>query len=274
MQKFTIHCHTHALGCFDGKSTAEEMITQAEALGFDTIGISNHLIWHPNVPLTSPMFFQDWDKALEAQLRIKDEVQEAASKAKIKVLFGAEADYFPSAEWRKGFEKLISKINYDYLIATTHFIRTADEKLLCNIYHLHELPSDLSPEDFKEMVHQHWLNVIDSIDSGYYNFLAHLDYCVAKIPDIPEFDDYRWRIIEALDKKKFPFEVNCKGINLIGEQHPKTWVLKELCQRKVPTLLSDDSHHIDQIGQHFSEMEKLLKECGCTERWSVESLYK
>ncbi len=274
MQKFTLHCHTNALGCFDGKSTAEEMIKRAEEMGFETIGISNHLIWHPNVSGPSPMFFNDWNKTFEAQLRIKDEVQEAASKSKIKVLFGAEADFFPSAQWRDGFEKLITKIDYDYLIATTHFIRTADEKLMCNIYHLHELPLDLKPEDFKGMVRQHWQNIVASIESGYYNFLAHPDYCVVKIPDIPEFNDYRWQIIETLDKYKFPFEVNTKGFNLIGIQHPTTWMLKELCKRNVPTLLSDDSHHTSQIGQHFEKAEQLLKECGCHNRWNMDSLNK
>ena len=109
MQKFTLHCHTHALGYFDGKSTADEMIARAEEIGFEAIGISNHLIWHPKTPCSSPMFFNDWNKALDAQLRIKDEIQEAASKHKIKVFIGAEADFFPSAEWRKGFEKLIAK---------------------------------------------------------------------------------------------------------------------------------------------------------------------
>lgn len=274
MQNFTIHCHTNALGCFDGKSTAEEMICRAEELGFETIGISNHLIWHPNMTGSSPMFFNDWNKVLEAQLRIKDEIKKAAAKSKIKVLLGAEADFFPSAEWRNGFEKLIEKLDYDYLIATTHFIRTANEKLMCNIYHLHELPSDLTPEDFKEMVRQHWLNIVASIESGYYNFLAHADYCICKIPDIPEFDEYRWQIIETLDKHKFPFEINTKGFDMIGSQHPTTWMVKELCKRKVPALLSDDSHHTSQIGRYFDRAEALLKECGCSTRWKPDFLNK
>ncbi len=274
MQKFTLHCHTHALGYFDGKCTADEMITRAEEIGFEAIGISNHLICHPNTPISSRMFIRSWDEALDIHQRIIDEVREAGAKHKIKVLVGAETDYFPSKEWRNGFEKLISKLNYDYLIASSHYIRTADESLMCNIYHLDELPPDLTPEDFKEMVRQHWLNIVASINSGYYNFLAHPDYCVIKIPDIPEFDDYRWQIIEALDKAKLPFEVNTSGFNRIDMQHPTTWMLKELCRRKVPTLLSDDAHHVDMIGQHFERAEQLLNECGCKKRWSLNNLEK
>lgn len=250
------------------------MICCAEELGFETIGISNHLIWHPNVSGSSPMFFNDWNKAVDAQLRIKDEILQAAAKSKIKVLFGAEADFFPSAEWRKGFEKLTEKVDYDYLIATTHFIRTADEKLICNIYHLHELPADLKSDDFKSMVRQHWLNIVASVESGYYNFLAHPDYCIVKIPDIPEFDEYRWQIIETLDKHKLPFEVNTKGFDLVGIQHPTTWMLKELCKRKVPALISDDSHQTTQIGRHFDKAEQLLRECGCISRFNLDFLKK
>lgn len=272
MQKFTLHTHTQALGYFDGKCTADEMISRAEELGFETIGISNHLIWHPNIPLSSRMFFRNWDEVLEAQLRIKGEIAEAAAKHRIKVLFGAEVDYFPSAAWRNGFEKLLSKLNFDYLIASSHFIRTADENYMCNLYHLDELKADLSQEDFKEMVRQHWQNIVASIESGYFNFLAHPDYCVIKIPDIEEFDDYRWQIIEALDKAQMPFEVNTSGFNRIDMQHPATWMLKELCRRKIPTLISDDAHHVNMIGQHFERAEQLLKECACINRWNVNNL--
>ena len=81
-------------------------------------------------------------------------------------------------------------------------------------------------------------------------------------------------IIEALDKTKLPFEVNTSGFNRINVQHPITWMLKELCKRKVPTLISDDAHHIDMLGQHFDKAENVLKECGCTKRWSLMNIEK
>lgn len=272
MQKFTYHTHNNNLGIFDGRSSAEEMISYAEELGFDTIGVSNHLIWHPNIETNiEGMFFNNINKALDIHKRSMDIIREAGSRHKIRVLVGAEADYFPSAQWRNGFEKLITKLNFDYLIAANHFVMTADEKFICNLYHLRRLPADFPAEIIHDAVIGHWRSISASIESGYYDFLAHPDYCIIKIPDRQEYDEYRWQIIETLDKKKFPFEVNTSGYNRINEQHPNTWMLKELCQRKVPVLISDDAHEVGQIGQHFERAETLLRNLNCQVRFSMES---
>lgn len=274
MQKFTLHCHTHALGCFDGRNTADEMISRAEELSFEGIGISNHFCWHPNAPQCSPMFINDENKALDMHLRIIDEVKTAALNHKIKVYVGAEVDFFPSAVWRKGFEKMLQKLNYDYLIGSNHFIRSEDESQIYNLYHLDLLPPNLKPEDFKELVQQHWNNVVYTIESGYFDFLAHPDYCVIKIPDVPEFEENRWKVIEALDKYKMPFEVNTSGYNRIDMQHPCDWMLEELCKRRVPTLLSDDAHSVEMLGQHFERAENLLQKFDCKKRLSLKFLEK
>lgn len=274
MQKFTLHCHTHALNCFDGRNTADEMISKAEELGFEAIGISNHFCWHPNVPQCSPMFINDEKKAYDMHLKIIEEVKTAAENHKIKVYVGAEVDFFPSAVWRNGFEKMLTKLEYDYLIGSNHFIRTADESQIYNLYHLDLLPSDIQPDDFKELVDQHWNNSVAAIESGYFDFLAHPDYCVIKIPDIPEYVEKRWKIIEALDKQKLPFEVNTSGFNRIEMQHPCDWMLEELCKRKVPALLSDDAHSTEMLGQHFERAEALLKKFNCKKRVGLDFLEK
>lgn len=273
MQKFTYHTHNNNFGIFDGLSSAEEMIVQAESMGFDTIGVSNHLIWHPEMNTDrETMFFSDLNKVIDVHKRNLETIREIGSKHKIRVLVGAEADFFPSAEWRKGFEKIIKAVDYDYLIATNHFIVSSDEKFICNLYHIKYLPEDFSPKLMQEAINNHWKNICESIRSGYYKFLAHPDYCIIKIPDKPEYDEFRWNIIETLDKCHFPFEVNTSGYNRINEQHPNTWMLRELCKRKVPVLISDDAHHTSQIGQHFERAEKLLADLNCQNRFSMENI--
>ena len=88
MQKFTLHCHTNALGIFDGQNTAEEMISQAEKLGFEAIGISNHLCWHPNMQHSHPMFMNDEQKTVTMFKSILEETRTAAAKHKITVYNG------------------------------------------------------------------------------------------------------------------------------------------------------------------------------------------
>lgn len=46
MKKYTLH--THTIG-FDGQNSVQDMVKRARELGFDTIGISNHLIVNPGV---------------------------------------------------------------------------------------------------------------------------------------------------------------------------------------------------------------------------------
>ena len=130
------------------------------------------------------------------------------------------------------------------------------------------------PEEFKELVQQHWNNVVYTIESGYFDFLAHPDYCVIKIPDVPEFEENRWKVTEALDKYKMPFEVNTSGYNRIDMQHPCDWMLEELCKRRVPTLLSDDAHSVEMLGQHFERAENLLQKFDCKKRLSLKFLEK
>ena len=52
MQRFSLH--THSLG-FDGRNTEQEMLAQAEPLGWTHLGFSNHFIVHPEIK-KAPMY--------------------------------------------------------------------------------------------------------------------------------------------------------------------------------------------------------------------------
>ena len=81
MQKFSYHTHTNALGIFDGHHSAAEMIRRAEEIGYEEIGISNHLVYHPNLLTTSPMFFNDFDLLKKMMQKNVDDIRRAAEKA-------------------------------------------------------------------------------------------------------------------------------------------------------------------------------------------------
>lgn len=271
MQNFSYHTHNNALGIFDGKNSAAEMICQAEKLDFTTIGVSNHLIWHPNMSQASMMFFRDINAGIDVWKRSLDVLYEAAQNYKIRVLAGFEVDFFPSSEWRNGFEKIIKEIKPDYLIGSTHTFRTADESKIYNIYHLDELPQNTSAEDMDELRKHYWINVIESIKSGYFDFIAHLDYCTIFNHCVEEkWNDLKWQVIEALDKRRQPFELNTSGYNRINLPHPHPWMLEELAKRNVPLVLSDDAHYIEHLGQHFDRAEEYLQSINYTSRWSLE----
>lgn len=143
MQKFSYHTHTNALGIFDGHHSAAEMIRRAEEIGYEEIGISNHLVYHPNLLTTSPMFFNDFDLLKKMMQKNVDDIRRAAEKASIPVYAGFEVDFFPSAMWRNAFEKLTETLNADYYVGSFHFLRNTDESRVYNMYHYKESGSPL-----------------------------------------------------------------------------------------------------------------------------------
>ena len=268
MQKFTYHSHTSFKNIFDGRSTADEMLTAYEKKGFKEVGISNHCICHPFVDVNvHTQYFNSLDKFLDVYKASFDYIDEAASKHKIKVFKGLEVDYFPSAQWNKLFEKIVKELNPDYMIGATHFIRTSDEKFLYNIYHLHKLPH-ISEEEKNELIRNYWKNVELCIKSGYFKFIAHPDYCCQfNLATTPEWNDIKYRVIDAFSSTKTPCEINTGGIARIGRPFPDWWIIEELIKNEVPLLISDDAHDVKDTGRHFSEVEAKLKELGCKKRF-------
>ena len=199
MQKFSYHTHTDSFGVYDGHNSATEMIAAAEAAGYTELGISNHLICKKGISRFSPQFFDDFKQAETVYLKTIDEIRTAAQKYKIKVYVGFEVDYFKSADWRRGFEKLRKRLDVDYLIGSTHCLLNDDAEWVQNIYEMARKPVYVDDETKREGIRNYWLNVVESIKSGYFDFIAHLD--VIKIFGMgvePEWDEYKWRVIETL----------------------------------------------------------------------------
>lgn len=271
IQNFSLHTHNNALGIFDGINSPLEMLQQAEILGWEEIGVTNHFIWHPHMPLAHRMFFNDYHNALDVHKQALESLNEAAQKVKIAVRFGYEVDFFPSNEWRDGFEKMMEELKPEYLIGSTHFLRNTDETFLCNIFHLNALPTSTTKEQMHEYLANYWLNIVAAIESGYFAFIAHIDYCtIFNLCVEPEWDEYKLMVIESLAKHNQPYEINTSGYARVGIPHPNPWMITELCKRNVPVVISDDAHSIDVLGRYFSEAEELLENLGCTNRWSLK----
>lgn len=274
MQNFTLHTHNNELR-FDGRASAVEMIAAAEAKGFKTIGVTNHLLMHRNIGHFSgaePMFFSDFNKAEYAYKKHIEILQGLKDKFKINIKIGFETDFFQDKAWRNFFEKMLPTLEVDYLIGASHFLKSEDEEeFLCNIYHLKRLEKMPDEEDLKRYVINHFKNIAAAIRSGYFKFIAHFDYCtIFGLGEGEEYDPYKFEIIEALKETGTAFEINTSGYDRIGRPHPAPYLIKELAKGGgvVPVVLSDDSHEPAHLGRHFDEAEKLLCKFGYTNRLS------
>ena len=116
----------------------------------------------------------------------------------------------------------------------------------------------------------YWDSGIGAAESGYFSFLANLEYCVYQnLCTEPKWDEYKWRLIEAIIKHNQPFEINTSGYSKVGRPFPEEWIAKELISAGVPTLLSCDSHETAHIGRGFEEGEVLLSKLGCKHRFKM-----
>ena len=271
MQRFSHHTHTNALGIFDGRCTAEQMIEQAQKIGYQEIGISNHLVYHPNMTVGHPMFFNDYNLLEDAMMRVADEVRQAASTAAIKVYLGFEVDFFPSSEWCRCFEKLRKKLNADYYIGSFHYLRNQDESRIENMYLYNPLQPSCTEDEIKEAIRLYWQNAALAAESGYFDFIAHPD--VYKIfPHFAAFgeEEDKWHFIETMGRLKHPYELNTSGWRKCGEQHPYRWMMEELNRLEVPVVISDDAHDVSQLANYFEQAEQLLQSLDYKKRWKLE----
>ncbi len=271
MQNCNYHCHTSFKGIFDGRNTPDEMISAYEEKGFSKIGISNHCVCHPTIakmPFMSPQFFSDNNKFVDIYKESFESIDEAAAKHSIKVYKGLEVDFFPSKEWHQSFEFIMKELNPDYIIGSTHFIRSKAEDLMCGIYFLNTLPS-LTKEEKDELLRNYWENILMSIKSGYFKFIAHIDYCCQfNLCTGSEWDEYKYKVIDALYKHNTACEINTGGLRRIGRPFPDWWMIKEMIKKEIPLIISDDAHQTSQTASHFVEVENKLKELGCKKRFS------
>ncbi len=278
-QKFTLHTHNNELH-FDGRYSAREMIETAQNLGFETIGVTNHMIMHKKLTpylQYEPMFFDDYNKAEAAYMKHIEILNNLKSEFKINIKIGFEVDFFQDKEWRNFFDKLVTRLPVDYLISGSHFLKNEDESFVCNIFHL----KHLNPQPDAETLHQwlliHYQNLVETIKSGYFSFIAHLDYTTRLgLAEDKIYDECKLKVVEAVKETKVPIEINTSGYDRIGRPHPAPWMIKELAKDGgiVPIVISDDAHFTERLGQHFDDAEKLLTDLHYTNRFTLDMLRK
>jgi len=270
IQNFSYHTHTNTFGKFDGQNSIKEMIDRAKALGWSHMGISNHLIVHPEFKTPRRSVFVDYHQATEMYKRLIDEIRVAADKENFPVLVGFEVDYFRDPVWEKWFEHVVLNLGADYLIGSTHVWGQDETGFL--FLELKNNAKSYTPEDIRANMGFYFDTQKALVESGYFTFLAHMDVQRRyQVEDGNLFQEQKHAIIEKIIKAKLPVEVNTSGLARgMAEPHPSIWILKELQKANIPVVLSDDAHHIDHLGRGFEQAEDILKNLNYTPRFSLK----
>ncbi len=241
--------HTHIKRCRHADGCVEDYIAEAIKEGYKEIAISDHMP-HPGKYLGDNYRMEYAD--------LKDyfnEVREAQQKFGdvISIKTSLECEYFRDYGWF--YKELRENFKVDFLILGVHFYPYKD-----NWLHNSSVKMDL--DHLKAYVDY----VVDSIKSGYFDYLAHPDlFGVAyKDWDVHTIDASR-EILKAVEEMKIPIEININGTrrakvnynNGVRYQYPikEFWELSK--EYNVKRIIGIDAHNPKdlkdyKIGQKFA----------------------
>lgn len=255
--------HTHSTYC-DGKSTLEETVQTAINKGFSYIGFSGHSpVKHD---LRYCMKFDNEGKYFDEVNFLKEK-----HKDKIRVLCGLERD----------FESGDNGFDYDYIIASTHYIKAGDS--LADV--------DESLEKQNECIEKFYGGDPYAYAEEYYKTVAklrgdiigHFDLLTKfdRNNDIfnPKEERYKKAALSALDElldAKQVLEVNTGAMSrgYKDAPYPDRWILEEIKKRGGRVIITSDCHHAPNLDYGYDLTEKILTEIGFKDFYNIDFLNK
>lgn len=245
--------HTHTVFC-DGKDTPEEMVQNAIAKGFDSLGFSMHAY----VPCSGIGGLEQLEAYRQAILRLK-----CAYADQIKIYLGLEYDIFAS----HGAE------GYEYTIASIHCLRQNGEVFDFDgdLARTQQVIESYFHGDSMAFARRYYETVASIPSYGNFDILGHFDL-IAKNNETGNFLDvhdpkylgYAKDAIHGLKGKLPFFEVNtgCIARGYRSAPYPQIELLKEFKDCGFGAVITSDCHQKEFLDCHFPQAQELLKSVG------------
>lgn len=237
----------------DGAATIEEIVREAERLGLEEIGISDHLVLYPDGSHI------EWSMPVDRLGEYVDEVLAASRFARsARVRLGIEVDYLP--ETIESVRELLRPYPFDYVIGSVHFIDgfPVDE---------HRRYWDtLSPEMVNETWRGYYGRVADMARSRVFDIAAHLDL-PKKFGHSPTADlsEEVHAVLDAVAASDMAIEINTSGWHQpANEAYPAPWIIRAARSREVPIVITADAHNPKYLIRGYGDAHKLAREAGHT----------
>ena len=244
--------HTHTLFC-DGKNTAEEMVQQALANGFEQLGFSGHM--DPDIHMDIQAYYRE----------IRRLQKEYAGR--LDILMGVELDNMYDPRCADEAE---------YIIGSTHFL-DVDSEIPMSVDNTPEMMEQLCREfyggDYYRLSRAYYELEAKVYDRLKCTFVGHFDL-VTRFNDSMHFLDesdprYYRPALEAMEylvSEGLPFEINCGAYNRgrKEEMYPNRFLLKALRDMGGRILISSDAHQKELLSGGFDEAVRRAAACGFT----------
>ena len=244
--------HTHTTFC-DGKDSPEELVIEALARGFASIGFSIHSFMREKTVEPEKL------SAYKAEiLRIKEKYKE-----QIDVFLGIEFE-----PWTK-----LSPIGFDYTIAALHYLPTTDgyKAFDVNLEGTLRFINNYFDKEAMKFARSYYQTLCTLPEYGKFDILAHLDI-ITKHNELHPFLDtdskeYMALATEAIDALagKIPFfEINTGAVSrgYRSSPYPSLGILKELKTRGFGAVITSDCHNKNHLDCSFDAARELLLAAG------------
>ena len=252
-----IHSHTTFV---DGRDTAEEMVRAALALGFHTLGFSEH--GHAD--------YDDCSMSLAQEPKYRAEIRRLKAKYadELYILLGYEHDWLSPAD--------VSE--YDYWIESVHYV-SSNGALFCvdnTRRMLTDASRDLYGGDMYALCRDYFRTVCQSIEGTNADILGHIEL-VMKFNEARDlFDDADPRYLgPALECAELAahsgrlVEVNTGAIarGYRTQPYPGATMLRRIAECGGRIIFTSDCHNSDYLNCAFGEAAQLARVCGFKSAW-------
>ncbi|MFA6003085.1 MAG: histidinol-phosphatase HisJ family protein [Elusimicrobiota bacterium] len=244
------HNHTRLS---DGKANISDMIRAAAAAGLSEVGISDHLVIHPEGQAFK------WGMTKDRLPGYVQAVRQARKDAPIPVRLGIEADFF--ADTAEELRQTLAEYDFDYIIGSVHF---AGGFLVDEGRHKW---AELAPQEREAKWGIYWDSVAAMARSRIFDFAAHLD--------IPKRFGFKMlqaappnalAALDAIAAAGMALEINTSGWHHpVHEPYPSAALLAAARQWDIPILINSDAHNPEDIARSFGPAMLLAKNTGFTE---------
>jgi len=251
-QLIDLHTHHHRCGHADGD--LETYVQHAAALGFATLGVSDH------APLFADRHDHPMPRIQMARSDYPNYLREARNLQeryadRLPVRIGIEADYIEGTE--AVYREALAASELDYAIGSVHMFAGF------HVYH----PATWPGKGHRSALFAAYFDALrKAARSGMFDILAHIDAVKVFGPEVFEVAAHEIEpTLDAIAESGVVVEFNTAGVRKCGEVFPSPELARGLVARGVPFTFGSDAHRPTELGFAAPEVLALCRNLGIRE---------
>ncbi|MFW9927304.1 MAG: histidinol-phosphatase [Candidatus Thorarchaeota archaeon] len=259
--------HIHPNYSIDAEGEIDEFCRAALNFGLKEIAFTTHLdtdrvaddcyvnVDGKRVDIASNVWFEKY----ESEIR---DAGEKYSDSGLEILLGVEVDCFPNVE--AALPERFFATDFDFILGSVHLI---DHIAISAVGRAEEV---LRRYTLEELGEKYFTVMIDSIDLGIFDVLAHIDlyrrfgeaYYGKLIYDL--WEPYLKELADKMNRKGVGFEINTSSLRRgMTQPMPEERIVKALKREGIETVtIGSDAHTPSEVGQGLERALEIVKNAG------------